>query len=340
MSKTSFVIKDSLKKEDLDRFVYKNPKGNVFQTPEMFEVYKRTRRYEPIFLSAVDESDNILASLLAVVIKEFDGFLGSFSARSVIQGGPLFLESEEGVAAASILVQKYDDIAKKKALYTQIRMLHDTPQLSLLLKENGYVYEDHLNFLVDLTKPKEELWNSLSKKRRNDIRRAKKSGVTIKEIKNKNSIPLFYDLIHKTYKNAKLPLAKIDLFESIFGLLAQKSMAQFLLAEYEDNYIGAILILIYKERIYDWYAGAFRDYLRLCPNDLLAWHSIEWGSENGYHTFDFGGAGKPNEEYGVRDFKKQFGGKLVNYGRYTKVHSPVKMRIAEKGFEIYRRLKL
>ena len=323
MSKTSFVIKDSLKKEDWNEFVYKNPKENVFQTPEMFEVYKRTKRYEPIFLSAVDESDNILASLLAVVIKEFDGFFGSFSARSVIQGGPLFLESEEGVTAASILMQKYDDIAKKKALYTRIRMLHDTPQLSLLLKENGYVYEDHLNFLVDLTKPKEELWNSLSKKRRNDIRRAKKSGVTVKEIEDKNFIPIFYDLIHEAYKNAKLPLAKIDLFESIFGLLAQKNMAKFLLAEYEDNYIGAILILIYKEtfmtrgdthehentkvfsyqRIYDWYAGACRDYLRLCPNDLLAWHSIEWGSENGYHTFDFGGAGKPDEEYGVRDFK-------------------------------------
>ena len=40
MSKTSFVIKDSLKKEDWDRFVYENPKGNAFQCYEMAGVYE------------------------------------------------------------------------------------------------------------------------------------------------------------------------------------------------------------------------------------------------------------------------------------------------------------
>ena len=30
MSETSFMVKDSLKKENWDEFVYENPKGNVF----------------------------------------------------------------------------------------------------------------------------------------------------------------------------------------------------------------------------------------------------------------------------------------------------------------------
>jgi len=94
------------------------------------------------------------------------------------------------------------------------------------------------------------------------------------------------------------------------------------IAKYENNYIGGILILTYNGIIHDWYAGACDEYLKLCPNDLLAWHPIEWGSENGYHTFDFLGAGKPDEKYGVRDFKKRFGGQLVNFGRYKKIHSP------------------
>ena len=34
-----------------------------------------------------------------------------------------------------------------------------------------------------------------------------------------------------------------------------------------------------------------------------------------------------------------FGGKLVNFGRYKKIHSPLKMKIAEKGFEMGRRIK-
>ena len=38
--------------------------------------------------------------------------------------------------------------------------------------------------------------------------------------------------------------------------------------------------------------------------------------------------------------KRRFGGELVNFGRYKKIHSPKKLWLAEKGFEIYRRLKL
>ena len=340
MSETSFVINDSLKKEDWDRFVYHNPNGNVFQTPEMFEVYKKTRRYEPIFLSVVDESDNILAGLLAVVIKEFNGFIGSFSARSIIQGGPLFLESEGGVTAASLLMQKYDEIAKRKALYTQIRMLHDAQPLSLLLKENDYVYEDHLNFLVDLTKTKEELWAGLSKSRRRFIRKAREKGVTVEEIKDRNIVSPFYDLLQNTYKNAKIPLADVSLFQSSFDLLTSKNLLKFFLAKYKDEYIGGIMTPIYKGVITEWYVTGSREHSKLYPSDMVSWYPIEWGSENGYRAFDFGGAGKPNEEYGVRDFKKQFGGKLVNYGRYTKVYSPLKMRIAEKGLSIYRKIIL
>jgi len=72
----------------------------------------------------------------------------------------------------------------------------------------------------------------------------------------------------------------------------------------------------------------------------LVWHILKEGANNSYHTFNFGGAGKPNEEYGVREFKRRFGGEMVNFGRYTKVYSPIRMKIAEKGFEVYRRMIL
>ena len=334
-----FKITNSVKKEIWSEFVYNHPKGNIFQTPEMYGVYERTKNYEPIFLAVVDESDNIKAMLLAHVIKEFEGFLGRFSARSIIQGGPLYEEDEEGFNALKVLMEHYDETAKKN-LYTEIRNRWDTSYVSNILDDKGYVYEDELNFLVDLTKSKEELWANLSKKRRNNIRRALKNDVTVKMVESEEHVYKSYEMLHETYRNAKLPLADISLFRSIFKSLTSKDMMKFFLAKYENNYIGAILVLTYKGIVYDWYAGADRGYLKVCPNDLLVWHAIEWGSENGYHTFDFVGAGNPNnkEHEGIREFKKQFGGQLVNHGRYKKIHSPKKLWLAEKGFEIYRRL--
>lgn len=35
--------------------MYNHPQGNIFQTIEMAEVYKRTKNYEPVSLAVVDE---------------------------------------------------------------------------------------------------------------------------------------------------------------------------------------------------------------------------------------------------------------------------------------------
>ena len=323
-------------------FVHNHPQGNIFQTPEMAEVYKRTKNYEPISLALVDtKNDKILAVLQAVVIKEISGFLSAFSARSIIQGGPLFIENEKGIEALKVLMEHYDKIAtQKKALYTQIRTMWDTTNISSFLNSNGYEYEERLNFLIDLNRPEEEIWRDIHKSRRKGINRAFNRGVVIEEVRDKKFIPIFYGIVEETYKNARIPLADISLMESAFELLAPKNMATFYMAKYEDIYVGARVVLNYKGLIYDWYAGALSDYLSLYVNEALVWHILKEGANNRYHTFNFGGAGKPNEEYGVREFKRRFGGKMVNFGRYKKIHSPIKLKIAEKGFEVYRRMIL
>ncbi len=46
-----YKITRELNKCQWSSFVYEHPNGNVFQTPEMYEVYENTKNYEPIFLA-------------------------------------------------------------------------------------------------------------------------------------------------------------------------------------------------------------------------------------------------------------------------------------------------
>jgi lipid II:glycine glycyltransferase (peptidoglycan interpeptide bridge formation enzyme) len=161
-------------------FVLNHTHGNIFQTPEMAEVYRRTKNYEPVTLAAVDtKGDEMLAVLQAVVIKELSGVLGSFSARAIIQGGPLFVDTENGIEALELLMAHYDKIAQKKALYTQIRTMWDTSNISGILNTLGYEYEERLNFLIDLNRPEEEIWRDIHKSRREGINRAANKWVVI-----------------------------------------------------------------------------------------------------------------------------------------------------------------
>ena len=331
-------ITDSPDVKKWSEFVYGHPYGNIYQTPEMAEVYKRTKNYEPISLAVIDENDNIIALLLAVVIKEIGGILGTFSARSIIQGGPLFVENEMGFKAVSLLMEEYDKIAKKYALYTEIRNVYDVSRFKLLFEKLGYKFEDHLNFLIDLNKPKEELWRQIHRSMRKNIKKAQRNGVIIEEMGDKSHIRTFYDFLKDVYHHAKIPLADISLFEAIYDILVPAGMAKFHLAKYNDEYVGGRLSFIYKKTIYADSVGVPKKYKDLNVNPLLNWHVIEWGSANGFHIFDFGGAGKPDKNYGVREFKRQFGGDLVNFGRYRKEHSLLRVKIAEIGFEIYRRM--
>jgi serine/alanine adding enzyme len=336
----NYILKtlDSINKKDWDQFVYNHPHGNIFQTSDMYEVFKRTKNYEPIALAVLNESGNIFALTQAHVIKEINGPLGTFTSRSVMIGGPLYIEGNEGKESLKILMEHYNKIAKKKTLYTQIRNSWDTGDISNIMINSGYKYEDHLNFLTNLKKSRDELWNNLHRGKKRGISKGYKSGCLVEEIQDINSIKQIYKVLMDTYLHAKLPLADISLFESVFQVLYEKNYAKFWITKHDNKIIGMCLVLIYRGILSVWYLGAFRNALKFHPTELLSWHVIEWGSTNNYQTFDFCGAGKPNESYGVREFKSKFGGDLVNYGRYMKIHSPIKYNIAKTGFEIYRKL--
>jgi serine/alanine adding enzyme len=336
--KEGIIISTSIDPEDWDHYVKNHPYGNIFQTQSMAAVWNQTKRRETLSLAALDDARKIIAVLQAVIIKERTDILGNFLARAVIHGGPLYLNTDKGQNAAIVLLKEYDKICQKRALYSEIRNFWDTSSTNSLFMQSGYQYEEHLNYLIDLDKSEDELWKGIHKARKKNINRATKYGVIVEEFNNKNMIPIFYKLLQETYNNVKIPLADISFFESAFKHLASKNMVKFFLARSEDRFIGARAVLTYKNFVHDWYAGASNDALSLYPNDILVWHILKWGIENHYKVFDFGGAGKPDVEYGPREFKRRFGGELVNYGRYSRVYSPIKLKIAENGYGFYKRL--
>ena len=335
---SNFKITANFRREEFSRFVYENPNTSIFQTLEMAEVYKRNKGCYPLTLAVINEdTGEIMATLLAKILEEKPGFLGSFSRHSTIRGGPIFVDSKEGIEAVSLLLRYYNNIIKNEVLYSRIYPLNDTPQVIPCFKENGYEYGIWNNFLIDLNRPVNEIRRDIDKYKRKNINRASKKGVYIEEITEKSLIPVFYDLLKETYTNRKQPLEDISYFKAVFDILLPKKMAKFFVAKFKDEYIATRLVLTYKGVVYDWHTGASRKFLSLYPNDLLVWHILKWGAENNFHTFDFGGGGTSDDlNAGWVRFKRKFGGKMVSYGRYTKIHQPIKFWLAEKAFKLYK----
>lgn len=320
------------------KFVHNHPNGNIFQTPEMFRIFAQTKGHRPVLWAAVDGHNRPLALLLCVQITLMDGFLRRFTTRAVAYGSILAATEPEGRAALQMLLQAYNRQAQYSYLFTELRNLADLSELQPALAQLGYTYQDHLNYLINLNRPAEEILQSIGKRTRKKIRKGLRDGmVEIKEATNQADLEHWYKILQKTYNNARVPLADRSLFEAAFNELYPKGMAKFLLARVKGVTAACSVELLYKDTIYGWYGGSDREFSQYLPNEMLIWHILEWGANNNYRVYDFGGAGKPGEEYGVRDFKAKFGGQLVNFGRNICVHRPALLAISKQGYKLYRR---
>jgi len=67
---------------------------------------------------------------------------------------------------------------------------------------------------------------------------------------------------------------------------------------------------------------------------------MEYAIENSIPMFDFMGAGKPNEKYGVREYKSQFGGTLVEHGRFLYVSNQFLYNLGKKAIQFMKKMPL
>ncbi|MGB7876987.1 MAG: GNAT family N-acetyltransferase, partial [Anaerolineales bacterium] len=278
-----------------------------------------------------------LALFSPVEVSLFGGLSKHFASRSISYGSVLTGEGQAGQDALSLLLQTYTQQTPAAALFTELRNISDPSEMQELLQKTGYVYEDHLNYLLDLEREPREILKSFKKDAYRRIRKnMKREVIKVREIHDISEISTFYSLLKKTYQYAHIPLADISLFEAAFDVLHPKKMIRFTLVYVEDVPVTASASLLYKDIIYGWYNGTDREYRNYGPNEFEVWELINWGIENGYRVFDFGGAGKPGDDYGVRDFKAKFNGQLVNYGRNIYVHAPIRMKLSKMSYEITR----
>jgi serine/alanine adding enzyme len=322
-------------------FVDGHPAGNIFHSPEMFRVFARAKGHQPTLWAAVDDGESgsrVLALLLPVYVTLMDGLFRRLTTRAIAYGGVLCAAGPEGEKALAMLLETYRREAKGRALFTELRNLSDISRLQPALRGNGFVYDDHLNYLIDLNRPPEAVLQSMGPRARKKIRQAlRRDEVIIEEANQYKQVVRCYKLLQKTYAAAQVPLADWSLFEAAFDVLHAQGMAKFTLARVGDTYVASSVELIYKDMMYAWYGGLDRAYGHYSPNELLMWRILEWGAENGYKVYDFGGAGKPDEEYGVREFKAKFGGELVCYGRNTCVHAPRLLAVSQWAYAVYRK---
>lgn len=309
-------------------FVNQHPQGSVFQTPEMYDVYKVTEKTEPIVI-AVQERKEIVGVLLAQILTNGGALASWLTARSIIIGGPLAKDNDMQIV--ELLIQEYRKQLPYKTIYSEVRPVYPMADIK------GWKRVGHYNLVMQLDKSEEELWNGMHKERRRNVGQAEKAGLRFKEVTDAEDRKEVVALLRKTYERKHVPMADDSLFARLTEIMPE--YVRFFAAFKEEKMIAGEIRLGYKDLLYAWYAGSDEEYFKLRPNDFTMWNVIKWARENGYKEFDFGGGGEPGKPYGVRDYKLKYGCEMYDYGRYVRAHRPITYAMAKFAYNLYHKIK-
>ena len=305
-----------------DSYVYHHSQGTVFQTTSYLSCHSSKFKSECFGFAAV-EGDDIVGLAAGIVSNNYFFPINYLTRRAVIEGGPI----ANDITIAEKLVACVASYTKSRAVYTQYRNLWDMSEVRPYMERLGYIYEPHLDIIHDLTIEKESIIKNISKNKRGNVHKSFNKGTVFREA-NKEEWDRCIDLILGTYKRIGLPCQSRAYFVNAFQSMS--NYVKVFVAEIEGTIIGTRVELCFKELVYDWYAGADDHYKNYYPNDILPYSILIWGKENGFNSFDFGGAGKPDVPYGVRDHKLKFGGQMVEFGRFERVNNKLIYSIASK----------
>jgi serine/alanine adding enzyme len=319
-------------------FVDQEPTGNIFHSPEMFEAFLRTDGYRPNLWAAVDAESHPLALFVPVEIRLVRGPLRYLTTRAVAYGSVVCKRDQRGQGALAVLLHRYSREVERSVLFTELRNMADMQDVQHVLVNRGFEFQEHVNFLIDLTCSPDEIWARIRSNARRNIRKAEKLNVHVREANDMADIDRAYSVLVQAYNRLRVPLPPASLFRAAFEILAPVNMMRVLLASVEGVTVGALTLLLHKRVALYWYTGILRQHATYRPADLLAWRGLQLSRELGMQTFDFGGAGIPQRDYGVRDFKAKFGGNLVNFGRNTRIHAPIRFDLGQAAYRAWRRV--
>lgn len=350
---------DNINNSEWRRLVETSATGTWFQGPEAYSFYESLPDLFKLFVVGLENEGKLRAVCIGYVTVEKSSLKQFLTRRAIIVGGPCLADDCSNEEACALMQAVRQRLVNGKwslvnaPIYIETRNFNDYSQWKSAFAAAGFDYVPHLNFHID-TSFIEIVDANLGKSRKRDIRTTIREGVTVIEHPTDEQVCEYYKVLDNLYRTkVKTPLFPL----SFFLALNKHKDGRLLLVEYQGRIIGGTVCVVFNRDkfetinhkfettthpsvVYEWFVcGEDGVYPHVFPSSYATYAGIKYAAEHGCARFDMMGAGKPDEAYGVRDFKAKFGGVEVEHGRFLCVTKPLLYRIGKLGVAILKRRK-
>ena len=305
-----------------------------FQTQEAYHFFQSVSFLTAFALGI--ERDGVLKGVVVGYIQKDGGIVKRFlSRRAIINGGPLLADdiTEEELSRFLGALKAY---LQRKAIYIETRNYVDYSRFRAVFEANGFVYEPHYDFLVDVTEG--DAWiKRMESSRIRFVKSSLKNGASVVDSPTEADVKGYYAVLKELYSTKiKRPLFPLDFFLNLY----HTPFCRFLLVKYQEEIIGGTVCVFDDNVAYEWYVcGKDGVYKKIYPSTVATYSAISFAASHGCRYFDMMGAGAPGDGgYGVREFKAKFGGELQENGRFSYACNKVLFAVGKLGVKVLKRL--
>lgn len=329
------LVNNEIELDGWKRLLSVSPYSSPFQTPEYFDFCNLINGYSADVFAVINT--NVIEALLVVTVIKQKGIKGNFSRRGIIYGGPICNDSDG--LSLGFLLQEVGNYYKKKLIYLEIRNSFDYSSSLPLFLKNNWQYVPHLNVQLSVRgKQFNDILNLMTYNRRREIKMSIKEGAIVYKTDSYEEVNTLYEILEDMYNTrVKLPLPPFEYFASFLNSF----LGCVFVVKHNDKVIGgSFCITDHRTSVNTLYYTGLRSYhKKIFPTHMAIIGAIKYAISQDVPMIDFMGAGKPDVKYGVRDFKLQFGGELVEHGRFIKILKPTLYRIGVLGLSVLSKLK-
>lgn len=275
-----------------ERYFQRAARMPLSRHPAWLRVLEAGLKHEPFGLEALAGEETRGVLLLAHVRSWLFGrFL--VSLPYVNYGGPLADDASTAQALIDEAVQLADRL---KVRYLELRHEQAVSHPALATRHGGKVH-----MRLDLPATTDALWQDLSAKVRNQVRKAQKNQLTVAWGRH-DLLPEFYTVFSRNMRDLGTPVFGLSLFRSILDQFPEA--AEIAVVRREKQSLASALLLHGREISEAPSAASLRSEKQTNANMLLYWHLLERSVLKGQRVFDFGRSSPDSNTY---RFKKQWG---------------------------------
>jgi hypothetical protein len=193
------------------------------------------------------------------------------------------------------------------------------------------------NVVLDLSAGAQALFDNFAKNRRRDIRLAIRNGIEVSEEATDKDLQAYWEVYSAWRKTERKQIHHNRSFASIEKVHHMRGNHRRFLARYQGKVIAAAGIRFCPHSMIEYANNCSLDeFMKLLPNDLLLWRTMEWACEQGFKRYSLGGA---------HPFLRKWGGTVIPIYRYrldrTLFHRhDLKENIAGKARNVLGRMSL